>query len=264
MSTPSDAGKREKLAACFPAKSRRRGCTQEHKEVMASAPPAILHLIFSSSFTFIVFVCETIMIRAMKRLSVGQPVTSYAASGTSMRHIVTSSIRETNDQQGSWFSKISNSLMVRKIEPSKDSHSRLLTDSQAIYEMQIHNVRPGSMQEYLGNFANYVSLVQQKDPSYELVASWRVDVGDQDQVVNIWRYQQGYGKANETRQLLRTDASLKSLIRDQEKMLRSRENQFMMAFSFWGHPVPAVRDSCYEMRSYVLKPGTMIEWGNNW
>lgn len=89
-------------------------------------------------------------------------------------------------------------------------------------------------------------------------------MGDQDQVVNIWRYQKGYGRANETRVLLRSDPSLISLVNDQTQLLRSRHNQLMMAFSFWGHPVPAIRDSSYEMRSYVLKPGTMIEWGNNW
>lgn len=106
--------------------------------------------------------------------------------------------------------------------------------------------------------------VQSKDPTYELVASFRVDVGDQDQVVHIWRYQHGYPKASEIRQLVRTDAGLAALVKDQDSMLRQRQNQFMMAFSFWGHPVPAVRDSYYEMRSYILKPGTMIEWGNNW
>lgn len=111
---------------------------------------------------------------------------------------------------------------------------------------------------------NFVREVSQKDPTYELVGSWRVDVGDQDQVVNIWRYQKGYAKANETRILLRSDSSLTKLVHDQTSLLRSRQNQLMMAFSFWGHPVPAIRDSSYEMRSYILKPGTMIEWGNNW
>lgn len=63
--------------------------------------------------------------------------------------ISTSSTSCNNGDQG-WFSKISNSLMVRKIEPSKDSHSRLLTaDSQAIYELQIHDVKPGNMDQYL-------------------------------------------------------------------------------------------------------------------
>ena len=61
----------------------------------------------------------------------------------------TSSCNSSNGDQG-WFKKISNSLMVRKIEPSKDSHSRLLTaDSQAIYELQIHDVKPGHMDQYL-------------------------------------------------------------------------------------------------------------------
>lgn len=110
----------------------------------------------------------------------------------------------------------------------------------------------------------FAKEVQSKDTTYELVGSWRVQVGDQDQVINIWRYQKGYRLASETHKLIESDASLKALVSDQTKLLRQRQNQFMMAFSFWGHPVPAVRDSKYEMRSYILKPGTMIEWGNNW
>lgn len=37
-----------------------------------------------------------------------------------------------------------------------------------------------------------------------------------------------------------------------------------MQFSYW--PQIQLRDPShiYEMRSYRLKPGTMIEWGNNW
>lgn len=38
----------------------------------------------------------------------------------------------------------------------------------------------------------------------------------------------------------------------------------MLQFSYW--PQIEFRDPShiYEMRSYRLKPGTMIEWGNNW
>lgn len=154
--------------------------------------------------------------------------------------------------------------MVRKIETGKDSHSRLLADSEAIYEMQIHDVKPDSMNAYLGSMEKFSKEVTAKDPSYELVGSWRVEIGDQDQVINIWRYKKGYPSASETQKLIRSDSSLTALLNDQTKYLRQRHNQFMMPFSFWGHPVPAERNSFYEMRSYVLKPGTMIEWGNNW
>lgn len=48
------------------------------------------------------------------------------------------------------------------------------------------------------------------------------------------------------------------------QLLRSRHLQYMLAFSYW--PQITARDPThiYEMRSYRLKPGTMIEWANNW
>jgi hypothetical protein len=109
-----------------------------------------------------------------------------------------------------------------------------------------------------------VNELQQKEKKSELVASFKVDIGDQDQVVNIWRYNSGYPTASRVHQLLRSDSQLSSLVRDESRLLRKRENQVMVAFSFWGHAQPAIRNCNYEMRSYVLKPGTMIEWGNNW
>lgn len=47
--------------------------------------------------------------------------------------------------------------------------------------------------------------------------------------------------------------------------LRSRHLQYLLAFSYWPQPIPRTEGShIYEMRSYRLKPGTMIEWANNW
>ena len=130
--------------------------------------------------------------------------------------------------------------------------------------MQFQDVKPDAMDSYLTSYEKFVNELKEKDPTYELVASFRVDVGDQDQIVNIWKYQKGYRGASKNQQLIREDPSLAALIKDQSKMVRQRNNQLMMAFSFWGHPTPQVRNANYEMRSYVLKPGTMIEWGNNW
>lgn len=47
-------------------------------------------------------------------------------------------------------------------------------------------------------------------------------------------------------------------------MLRSRHLQYVLAFSYWPTIQPRKGDNIYEIRSYRLKPGTMIEWGNNW
>lgn len=43
------------------------------------------------------------------------------------------------DDQESWLSKI----FVRKIEPTKESHSRQLSDKEIIYALYTHNVRAG-------------------------------------------------------------------------------------------------------------------------
>lgn len=54
------------------------------------------------------------------------------------------------------------------------------------------------------------------------------------------------------------------LEKEQAAYLRERHLQFLLGFSYW--PKIENRDgrNVYEIRSYTLKPGTMIEWGNNW
>src|SRR5688500_6419637 len=109
------------------------------------------------------------------------------------------------------------------------------------------------MHAYLGIIDKFTKEVMSQDPSNVLVCSSRDEIGDQDQVSNISRYKKGYPSASETQKLIRSDSSLTALLNEQTKHLRQRHNQFMMPFSFWGHPVPAERNSFYEMRSYVLK-----------
>ena len=44
-----------------------------------------------------------------------------------------------------------NKLSVRRIEPSKESHSRMLSDKGIVYELQTHNIKPDSVDKYLKN-----------------------------------------------------------------------------------------------------------------
>ncbi|KAH9395338.1 Nipsnap [Tyrophagus putrescentiae] len=150
-----------------------------------------------------------------------------------------------------WLSKL---LMVRKIDTGKESHSRLLSDTEKVFELYVHDVKPNK---------NWSTELQSKDAKAKLIGSWKVEVGDQDQYVHIWSYD-GWKHASSVLGLQRNDSSLNALVKDQEPFLRSRQNQFMLSFSFWPNPEPQVHNSFYEMRSYILKPGTMIEWGNNW
>jgi len=43
-------------------------------------------------------------------------------------------------------------LFVRKIEPTKESHSTMLApDKEIIYELQTHQVKPAFLDKYLDN-----------------------------------------------------------------------------------------------------------------
>ncbi|KAG8180722.1 hypothetical protein JTE90_004681 [Oedothorax gibbosus] len=165
------------------------------------------------------------------------------------RPICTGSVYNSNGGEG-WFSKL---LMVRKIEPGHDSHSKLLSASEIIYEMQTHNVKPANVEPYLKNYELYSKVAAEKSEGAELVASFQIEIGDQDQFIHVWRYSHGYPHAHQFLELCHSDAELSALTKERTAWLRRRENQFMLAFSFWGHPQPREGTHKYEMRSYVLK-----------
>ncbi|KAH8314764.1 hypothetical protein KR067_012978, partial [Drosophila pandora] len=162
----------------------------------------------------------------------------------------------------SWFSK----LLVRKIEPTKESHSRMLSDKEIIYALHTHNVRPDSMSEYLKNYKTTVSLINEKKAnlSCKLVASWAVQVGDMDQTLHLWKYTGGFEKIDQAKEDLWNDPEYLKLMQERSKFLRSRHLQYLLAFSYWPKIESRIGKNIYEMRSYRLTPGTMIEWGNNW
>lgn len=154
-------------------------------------------------------------------------------------------------------------LFVRKIEPTKESHSAMLSDKDVIYELQTHNVTPSKLEPYLDNYGKNVAL-RTELKSGELVASWTVAIGDQDQVLHMWKYTGGYSGVDTAKATMRANPDHQRLLRERLPLLRMRNSQFLLTFSYW--PQIAKRDgnNIYEIRSYTLKPGTMIEWGNNW
>ncbi|XP_073998888.1 protein nipsnap [Rhodnius prolixus] len=166
------------------------------------------------------------------------------------------------DAKEGWLSK----LLVRRIEPTKEPHSRMLSDKDIIYELQTHNVKPDSRSNYLSNYENTVRLIESRkqELNTELVGSWTVEVGDMDQILNLWKHTGGFAGIDKANYLLAADKEYVKLEAIRGSYLRSRHLQYLLSFSYW--PQIALRKGAniYEIRSYSLKPGTMIEWGNNW
>ena len=62
-----------------------------------------------------------------------------------------------------------------------------------------------------------------------------------------------------------TLSNFRALKKDLLSHVNTRHNKYALQFSFWPEVTPRTNKShIYELRSYNLKPGTMVEWGNYW
>lgn len=149
-------------------------------------------------------------------------------------------------------------------EIQKESHSSQLSDKENVYEIQFHAVKPENMEEYLKQFSKFQELMHEKKTGAHLIGSFTVEIGDQDEAIHIWEYKGGYPVLNNATEIYRTDQDFINFRTSRNKMLRYRKNQILLPFNFWPAPVPREGKNIYEMRSYTLKPGSMIEWSNCW
>ncbi|XP_027669677.1 protein NipSnap homolog 1 isoform X1 [Falco biarmicus] len=169
----------------------------------------------------------------------------------------------SRDAEGSWF----RSLFVHKVDPRKDAHSNLLSKKETsnLYKIQFHNVKPECLDAY-NSLTEEVLPKLHSDADYpcDLVGNWNTWYGEQDQAVHLWRFSGGYPALMDCMNKLKQNKEYLDFRKERSRMLLSRRNQLLLEFSFWNEPLPRQGPNIYELRTYKLKPGTMIEWGNNW
>ncbi|XP_054108381.2 protein NipSnap homolog 2 isoform X1 [Callithrix jacchus] len=167
----------------------------------------------------------------------------------------------SRSREDSWLK----SLFVRKVDPRKDAHSNLLAkrETSSLYKLQFHNVKPECLEAYNKICQEVLPKIHEdKDYPCTLVGTWNTWYGEQDQAVHLWRYEGGYPALTEVMNKLRENKDFLEFRKARSDMLLSRKNQLLLEFSFWNEPVPRSGPNIYELRSYQLRPGTMIEWGN--
>ncbi|KAI8928382.1 hypothetical protein BC831DRAFT_397567 [Entophlyctis helioformis] len=151
-----------------------------------------------------------------------------------------------------------------KAEELHTTYSKLMARGKYVHELQVHNVKPEAMEDYTGLVREHYSRIA-NDPQFlvKLFGSWTVEIGDVDQAIHIWEYNHypGYIKTHEH---LAMDVQYQAFLRKLRPMLRSRENQIMLEFAFWQAAAPMTTGGIYELRTYLLKPGKMLEWEQQW
>lgn len=144
------------------------------------------------------------------------------------------------------------------------SFSQVLARGKYVHSIVFHEVKPDKVEEYaelVGKW--YTKMASIAENKVHLVGSWRAEVGDCNTFVHIWEYQryEGYHQSLHNIQshpeFAAFDANLKELI-------SSKNTSLMQEFSFWPTSPPRQLGGVFELRSYTLHPGNLLEWENHW
>ncbi|CAI2161990.1 5060_t:CDS:10 [Funneliformis geosporum] len=149
-------------------------------------------------------------------------------------------------------------------EEEKQTHSKLIARGKYVHELQKHKIKPECVEDYIKLVSeHYPRIANDPENSVHLCGSWQTEIGNLDTFVHIWEYQ-GYIGYDETRNRLKKDHLYQKFIKELRPMLQSRYNQVCLEFAFWKTSPPAVNGGIYELRTYELKPGNLLEWETHW
>ncbi|KAJ5909900.1 hypothetical protein N7504_004543 [Penicillium tannophilum] len=144
------------------------------------------------------------------------------------------------------------------------SFSQVLARGKYVHSVVFHDVKPDKVDEYVDLVGQwYPRMAGTEENRVNLVGSWRTQVGDNDTFVHIWEYQryEGYHASlhniSEHPEFRDFDRKLKSLI-------KSKKTSLMQEFSFWPTTPPRRLGGLFELRSYTLHPGNLLEWETHW
>lgn len=144
------------------------------------------------------------------------------------------------------------------------SFSQVLARGKYVHSIVTHEVKPDKVDEYVELVGKwYPRMAAEPENKVNIVGSWRTEVGDCDTFVHIWEYQryEGYHESLHSIQFHRDfpefDRKLKTLI-------NSKRSSLMQEFSFWPTTPPRRLGGIFELRSYTLHPGNLLEWETHW
>ncbi|KAF8641007.1 hypothetical protein AX17_000652 [Amanita inopinata Kibby_2008] len=142
-------------------------------------------------------------------------------------------------------------------------HSRLVGRGKYVHGFEIHRVRPDKSAEYKKAAESYYTDVR-NDPNLrvKLTGNWEVVVGELDTYIHILEYE-NYSGYDETNRLVAESKHLDAY-KAMLPYITSRSSQLNQEFAFFPTAPPHAQGGIFELRSYQLKPGTLLEWESTW
>ncbi|KAJ6146355.1 hypothetical protein N7497_008337 [Penicillium chrysogenum] len=124
--------------------------------------------------------------------------------------------------------------------------------------------QPDKVDEYVDLVGQwYPRMAGTEENRVNLVGSWRTQVGDNDTFVHIWEYQR-YEGYHDSLHNISQHPEFREFDRKLKSLIKSKRTSLMQEFSFWPTTPPRRLGGLFELRSYTLHPGNLLEWETHW
>ncbi|KAF4509839.1 hypothetical protein G6O67_001779 [Ophiocordyceps sinensis] len=144
------------------------------------------------------------------------------------------------------------------------SFSQVLARGKYVHSIVFHEVKPEMVDQYVDLVGHwYPQIANTPENKVHLVGSWRTEIGDCDTFVHIWEYQK-YAGYHESRYSISHHPEFAGLDNKLKGMIKSKSISLMQEFSFWPTTPPRNLGGVFELRSYTLHPGNLLEWETHW
>ncbi|PWI68053.1 hypothetical protein PCL_02454 [Purpureocillium lilacinum] len=173
--------------------------------------------------------------------------------------------KETDRKHGPLSNLIYGTKEGREMEAQiQASFSQVLARGKYVHSIVFHEVKPDKVDEYVELVGKwYPRIANAPENKVHLVGSWRTEIGDCDTFVHIWEYQK-YAGYHESRHSITHHPEFAELDAKLKTMIKSKSISLMQEFSFWPTTPPRQLGGVFELRSYTLHPGNLLEWETHW
>jgi len=144
------------------------------------------------------------------------------------------------------------------------SFSQVLARGKYVHSIVFHEVKPDKVDEYtqlVGSWYSQVASIPEN--KVHLVGSWRTEVGDCNTFVHIWEYR-GYEGYHQSLHNIQSHADFPAFDANLKGLISAKNTSLMQEFSFWPTTPPRQLGGIFELRSYTLHPGNLLEWETHW
>lgn len=126
-----------------------------------------------------------------------------------------------------------------------------------IYEFRTYTIRPRTLPEFLKTFGD---ALPGREKHSKLAAFWFTEIGPLNQVIHVWGYD-SVEERNRTRAAAAADGSWPPKVGG---MIVDMKSEILIPATFSPELAPADVGPFFEMRSYVIKPGSAPAMAERW